>query len=107
MEFNGGCEGIKVLFWHSSSNTEEHHRTLHTGQPVELPRYKQLTCKLQNTTYRTAGRSTEIQTPYTQNTRRTVPTALSVHTAYRYQLQLRRMYSGCKDRLLKATILFR
>jgi hypothetical protein len=47
MDFNGGCEGLKLLFWHSSSNNEEHHRTLHTGQPVELPRFKHLTSKIQ------------------------------------------------------------
>jgi hypothetical protein len=50
IDFNGGCEGIKLLFQHSSPNHEERYRTLHAVQSVELPRYKQLICKLQNTT---------------------------------------------------------
>jgi hypothetical protein len=36
-------EGLKLLLLHSSSNTEEDDRTLHTGEPVEQPRFKERT----------------------------------------------------------------
>jgi len=85
MDFNGACWSPQVVI------------------PAFFFTYRG---RWQNTTYRTAGRTTEIQTAYMSITKHyiedsrqnsldsnrlhpRVPTALSVHTVYRYQLQLR------------------